>query len=173
MAPSAKKIVSQKHEHAVKHAEEMARVQAQHQLYLLMRAKMLKKLEKKGRRAHNRTQRGNPTLLECFGGRRIDDGPAVALPAYKAWPTGLDSPWWAQYLFALGFLQTYVLPDRSVGVTRPIGDYKRNEWRTPEEAEKGKAFYAPVVQVLRYLHCLLYTSPSPRDRTRSRMPSSA
>ena len=25
----------------------------------------------------------------------------------------------------------------------------------------------------RSLHCLLYTSPSPRDRTRSRMPSSA
>ena len=24
-----------------------------------------------------------------------------------------------------------------------------------------------------YWHCLLYTSPSPRDRTRSRMPSSA
>ena len=24
-----------------------------------------------------------------------------------------------------------------------------------------------------YKHCLLYTSPSPRDRTRSRMPSSA
>ena len=24
-----------------------------------------------------------------------------------------------------------------------------------------------------YVHCLLYTSPSPRDRTRSRMPSSA
>ena len=26
---------------------------------------------------------------------------------------------------------------------------------------------------LHYKHCLLYTSPSPRDRTRSRMPSSA
>ena len=25
----------------------------------------------------------------------------------------------------------------------------------------------------RYISCLLYTSPSPRDRTRSRMPSSA
>ena len=25
----------------------------------------------------------------------------------------------------------------------------------------------------RHWHCLLYTSPSPRDRTRSRMPSSA
>ena len=28
-------------------------------------------------------------------------------------------------------------------------------------------------QVAALLHCLLYTSPSPRDRTRSRMPSSA
>ena len=27
--------------------------------------------------------------------------------------------------------------------------------------------------VVSVLHCLLYTSPSPRDRTRSRMPSSA
>ena len=27
--------------------------------------------------------------------------------------------------------------------------------------------------VVKYLACLLYTSPSPRDRTRSRMPSSA
>eukprot|EP00656_Telonema_subtile_P052626 TRINITY_DN7387_c0_g1_i1.p1 TRINITY_DN7387_c0_g1~~TRINITY_DN7387_c0_g1_i1.p1 ORF type:complete len:126 (+),score=28.40 TRINITY_DN7387_c0_g1_i1:108-485(+) len=27
--------------------------------------------------------------------------------------------------------------------------------------------------LVRDLHCLLYTSPSPRDRTRSRMPSSA
>ena len=30
-----------------------------------------------------------------------------------------------------------------------------------------------VQQAQRVLHCLLYTSPSPRDRTRSRMPSSA
>ena len=28
-------------------------------------------------------------------------------------------------------------------------------------------------KVKKYLACLLYTSPSPRDRTRSRMPSSA
>ena len=32
----------------------------------------------------------------------------------------------------------------------------------PEFLKKGK-----------YVSCLLYTSPSPRDRTRSRMPSSA
>ena len=30
-----------------------------------------------------------------------------------------------------------------------------------------------IVSDLRHLSCLLYTSPSPRDRTRSRMPSSA
>ena len=30
-----------------------------------------------------------------------------------------------------------------------------------------------LVVLVRYLICLLYTSPSPRDRTRSRMPSSA
>ena len=29
------------------------------------------------------------------------------------------------------------------------------------------------VQAARCMDCLLYTSPSPRDRTRSRMPSSA
>ena len=45
----------------------------------------------------------------------------------------------------------------------------------------GEAVYADDIQLqgmlhaktLRSPHCLLYTSPSPRDRTRSRMPSSA
>ena len=32
---------------------------------------------------------------------------------------------------------------------------------------------AAIKYVAKYLSCLLYTSPSPRDRTRSRMPSSA
>ena len=31
----------------------------------------------------------------------------------------------------------------------------------------------PIECVRRFYLCLLYTSPSPRDRTRSRMPSSA
>ena len=33
--------------------------------------------------------------------------------------------------------------------------------------------YSDFTGVLMYNNCLLYTSPSPRDRTRSRMPSSA
>ena len=36
---------------------------------------------------------------------------------------------------------------------------------------RGEEFYDRVL--LEYGDCLLYTSPSPRDRTRSRMPSSA
>ena len=34
-------------------------------------------------------------------------------------------------------------------------------------------YYFNSVELLQYSICLLYTSPSPRDRTRSRMPSSA
>ena len=40
----------------------------------------------------------------------------------------------------------------------------------------GDLFISTVLQdgrALTYIRCLLYTSPSPRDRTRSRMPSSA
>ena len=42
----------------------------------------------------------------------------------------------------------------------------------------GRYFHAPLLKgvgfdVVGVLTCLLYTSPSPRDRTRSRMPSSA
>ena len=42
--------------------------------------------------------------------------------------------------------------------------YKENDWRRGERIKRD----------IEHLdNCLLYTSPSPRDRTRSRMPSSA
>ena len=34
-------------------------------------------------------------------------------------------------------------------------------------------YRTPLIKAIPYASCLLYTSPSPRDRTRSRMPSSA
>eukprot|EP00657_Telonema_sp_P-1_P008296 TRINITY_DN291_c0_g1_i4.p1 TRINITY_DN291_c0_g1~~TRINITY_DN291_c0_g1_i4.p1 ORF type:complete len:100 (-),score=42.12 TRINITY_DN291_c0_g1_i4:23-322(-) len=34
-------------------------------------------------------------------------------------------------------------------------------------------YQPPEALIVRFMGCLLYTSPSPRDRTRSRMPSSA
>ena len=41
-------------------------------------------------------------------------------------------------------------------------------WRDVIEEAEHQGHHTPVVQI-----CLLYTSPSPRDRVRSRMPSSA
>ena len=38
---------------------------------------------------------------------------------------------------------------------------------------KQPMFFGEDLQVQQYSDCLLYTSPSPRDRQKSRMPSSA
>ena len=48
-----------------------------------------------------------------------------------------------------------LLKERIIFLTGPIDDYISN------------------LVIAQLLFCLLYTSPSPRDRTRSRMPSSA
>ena len=41
-------------------------------------------------------------------------------------------------------------------------------------SRKGATVHAPTIDIVsRYMTCLLYTSPSPRDATLSRMPSSA
>ena len=51
----------------------------------------------------------------------------------------------------------------------------RAEGMSPEQsvAVCYQAFDLDVTGLPNYVDCLLYTSPSPRDRTRSRMPSSA
>ena len=43
---------------------------------------------------------------------------------------------------------------------------EEKRWLTEEE-------FNEIYALCQFLPCLLYTSPSPRDRTRSRMPSSA
>ena len=50
-----------------------------------------------------------------------------------------------------------------------------NPWFTAESIEYALANLLPMLEkkMLESFCCLLYTSPSPRDRTRSRMPSSA
>ena len=47
--------------------------------------------------------------------------------------------------------------------------FERGDFFVPEMLIAGRA----MAGALNILRCLLYTSPSPRDRTRSRMPSSA
>ena len=46
--------------------------------------------------------------------------------------------------------------------------YTGSDWCPP-----CKKLEADILSQEEFLDCLLYTSPSPRDRTRSRMPSSA
>ena len=49
-------------------------------------------------------------------------------------------------------------------------------YRKPSDLKTAKAFLKARIEnkeSVIYITCLLYTSPSPRDRTRSRMPSSA
>ena len=64
----------------------------------------------------------------------------------------------------------------------PVGTYVRNPINTSHTpaSEPGCEIFVKLWQfdngetdILRVDTCLLYTSPSPRDRTRSRMPSSA
>ena len=55
-------------------------------------------------------------------------------------------------------VQLVGLPDKAIQESR----------ERVRSALRNSGFRAPLVRV-----CLLYTSPSPRDRTRSRMPSSA
>ena len=53
------------------------------------------------------------------------------------------------------------------------GDDNLHSDTTHDEATLESVFDRAMHFVLRWEGCLLYTSPSPRDRTRSRMPSSA
>ena len=53
-------------------------------------------------------------------------------------------------------------------------DRKRNRRGDSKNLDRDSDWQERVVQIRRVSKtCLLYTSPSPRDRTRSRMPSSA
>ena len=62
----------------------------------------------------------------------------------------------------------------STGVLNTIIKNAENRIYRESDSDDNR-FYATsnLVTGSRYVTCLLYTSPSPRDRTRSRMPSSA
>ena len=54
-----------------------------------------------------------------------------------------------------------------------LNDIKRKNKNTPKSNQVGRGNGSKGTYSGRGSNCLLYTSPSPRDRTRSRMPSSA
>src|SRR5665811_590614 len=51
-----------------------------------------------------------------------------------------------------------------------LGEWLQSLKVTDGAMESTGIYWKPVLHVLREYPCLLYTSPSPRDRTRSRMP---
>ena len=74
---------------------------------------------------------------------------------------------------------TYDIFDKvDIRVGTVISVKKNEKARKPSlvvEVDFGKeiGIKQSSAQITHYYNCLLYTSPSPRDRTRSRMPSSA
>ena len=62
-------------------------------------------------------------------------------------------------------------PNFSISKKSPYGTYIIKD-ALPYLFPEGEVSFARM-SVREQLRCLLYTSPSPRDRTRSRMPSSA
>ena len=66
-------------------------------------------------------------------------------------------------------------PGRSVlSAQRPVrSSWANSEWTVQVESIRGTSRLSRRPPRARSQSCLLYTSPSPRDRTRSRMPSSA
>ena len=60
------------------------------------------------------------------------------------------------------------------GLVLPLYVVEPELWRQPDASERQWMFCRESLLELRQaLACLLYTSPSPRDRQKSRMPSSA
>ena len=54
------------------------------------------------------------------------------------------------------------------------GFFSINHVETARDLSSAKVFFSTINSPMKHSEfCLLYTSPSPRDRTRSRMPSSA
>ena len=67
---------------------------------------------------------------------------------------------------ALKYSEGEVIPEDLV---QPIKTGKMQLW----VAMSGGVIAAMITEIVVYPSCLLYTSPSPRDRQKSRMPSSA
>ena len=88
--------------------------------------------------------------------------------------------------FGVGFYSVFMVAERVEVFSRRAGSETAHVWSSDGKGAfavaAAEAAYAPrrgtrvVLQLMadaKSYTCLLYTSPSPRDRTRSRMPSSA
>ena len=87
--------------------------------------------------------------------------------AYDAQKSGLYKAWVGGVNFdGIIYNNAHGLQPTSKGISYAVDDLKESPWSIHNEDGTKKIS-------AEYNGCLLYTSPSPRDRTRSRMPSSA
>ena len=92
---------------------------------------------------------------------------------------GLEAFWILQYSATSNSpIQTNIVPNTQnngggPNITLGQGTLISGAFQTVTIASGPKNLVVPLQANTAYYYCLLYTSPSPRDRTRSRMPSSA
>ena len=75
-------------------------------------------------------------------------------------------PVWSEHIKFLVGIFAILNPFGTIPIYLSLMDGRSNE-------EMHRTTFKASIAVAVILTCLLYTSPSPRDRTRSRMPSSA
>ena len=126
---------------------------------------------------------GTPTDAVCDGDGVAAPVAPVAPAAFECshsggvltWTGGLASTFYLQS--TTGGVNTYLGSSQSDSATVPGADsYRVRFWTGPTPTDAvcdGDGVAAPVAPVAPVEPCLLYTSPSPRDATLSRMPSSA
>ena len=76
-------------------------------------------------------------------------------------------------LMGAGIAQIFALSGYGVKVLEPNADVRASIHSRTASNLEALGDDVSAVERIECLGCLLYTSPSPRDRTRSRMPSSA
>ena len=74
----------------------------------------------------------------------------------------------------LQLIEKRKMPINKISLAQVTDDYINHINNNPDIDKKEMANFIIIAATLMLIKsCLLYTSPSPRDRTRSRMPSSA
>ena len=113
-------------------------------------------------------------------------GNGYAVIRFLPAPDGEELPWAKVYSHAFQGPGGWYIENSltTIGGKDPVGEVNRKLWNSGIDADKEVArkqkrklsYYTNIYVVRDPAHpenCLLYTSPSPRDRQKSRMPSSA
>ena len=111
--------------------------------------------------------------------RRSDLVKIASYAKSAGWDTRLDSCWNNQYLYG-AFPHFHIVSRKSrlhIDIVSNLSYRSPNkgEWVKVHESIQSSMWENRVTvdAPWKYMPCLLYTSPSPRDRQKSRMPSSA